>query len=185
MLQNATLVLGIEGGSGVWNNSLAGYYNCNNSNTAVSTGGDNATAEWNKIYLNDAVGRLNAMTTGFKWTHKDAWNAQSLCAYETVSFGYSAFCSLFTYEEWQGYEYSVDINFAGDDAFQSPTGRATGIGYVQEVLARLQGRLITEPTAQCNITLDSMPETFPLNQSLYFDFSHDSEYRACFFSIGC
>ena len=91
----------------MWNNSLAGYDNCENSGTAVSAGGSNATAEWKEIYLADAVGRLNAMTTGYTWTAKDAWNAQSLCAYETVALGYSEFCDLFTVEEWLGFEYSI------------------------------------------------------------------------------
>lgn len=58
--------------------------------------------------------------------------------------------------------------------FQSPTGRAVGIGYVEEVLARLQHHVITTPTAQINVTLDSNSTIFPTNQSLYFDFSHDT-----------
>ena len=175
--QNATLVLGIELDGGLWNNSLAGYDNCNNSNTGVSSGGSNATTQWSKIYLADATKRLIALAPGFNWTVSDSYNAQSLCAYETVALGYSSFCGLFTYDEWQGYEYSVDINFAGNDGFQSPTGRAVGVGYVQEVLARLQHHLITQATAQVNTTLDGMPSTFPLNQSLYFDFSHDSKWH--------
>ena len=28
---------------------------------------------------------------------------QTLCPYETVAFGYSAICDLFTYQEWEGY----------------------------------------------------------------------------------
>lgn len=114
----------------------------------------------------------------------DAYNAQSLCAYETVALGYSAFCGLFTFEEWEGYEYSVDINFAGNNMFQSPTGRAVGIGYVVEILARLQHHLITEPTAQINVTLDSNVETFPLGQSLNFDFSHDTNIAAILTAFG-
>jgi hypothetical protein len=55
-------------------------------------------------------------------------NAQKLCAYETVALGYSQWCGLFTLEEWQGFEYSLDITFAGGFGFQSPTGRAIGIG---------------------------------------------------------
>ncbi|KAF2153909.1 phosphoglycerate mutase-like protein [Myriangium duriaei CBS 260.36] len=183
--KNATLVLGIElDAGGLWNNSLAGYDNCNNSNTAVSSQGSTATTQWENIYLANATQRLHALAPGFNWTVTDSYNAQSLCAYETVAFGYSQFCSLFTYEEWEGYEYSVDINFAGNDAFQSPTGRAVGIGYVQEVLARLQHHLITKPTAQVNTTLDGMPSTFPLNQSLYFDFSHDTNIMSILTAFG-
>lgn len=182
--QNATLVLAIENKTGIWNNTLAGYYNCNNSNTYVSQGGNNASEEWYKIYLADAVTRLNSYGPEFNWTATDAYNAQSLCAYETVALGYSDFCSLFTYEEWEGYEYSIDLSFAGNNMFQSPTGRAVGIGYVVEFLSRLQGHLITQPTAQINITLDSQRATFPLGQSLNFDFSHDTNIAAILTAFG-
>ena len=174
--QNATLELMIENNTGIWNNTLAGYDNCNNSNAGVSTGGTNASTQWYQTYLVNATSRLANLAPGYNWTAADSYNAQSLCAYETVAFGYSQFCDLFTYPEWQGYEYSVDISFAGNDAFQSPTGRAVGIGYVQELLARLQHHQITSASGQVNVTLDSMNSTFPTNQSLYFDFSHDSKY---------
>lgn len=183
---NATLELMIEGnyGTGIWNNSLAGYYNCENSRSYVNTAGSNATLEWISIYLVNATDRLNALSPGFNWTTGDAYNAQSLCAYETVALGYSSFCGLFTYEEWEGYEYSVDLSFAGNNAFQSPTGRAVGIGYVQEVLARLQKHTIDDPTGQLNFTLDNSSSTFPLDQSLYFDFSHDTNIMGILTAFG-
>lgn len=122
-----------------FNNSLAGYYQCNNSNAAVSAGGNNASLIWENIYLANATRRLNSMSTGFNWTIAQVYAAQALCPYETVAFGYSAWCELFTFQEWEGFEYANDIQFAGGLMFQSPTGRAIGIGYVQEVLAvRLQ-----------------------------------------------
>jgi hypothetical protein len=101
-----------------------------------------------------------------------------------VAYGYSSFCDLFTYTEWQGFEYSIDLDFAGDDYFQSPTGRAVGIGYVEEVLARLTNHTITSATAQDNITLDNNTVTFPLNQSLYFDFTHDTNIAGVLTAFG-
>lgn len=181
---NATLELINENTTGIWNNTLAGYYNCNNSNAAVSAGGNNASAQWASIYLANATARLAPLATGFNWTVTDSYNAQSLCAYETVAFGYSAFCGLFTYDEWQGYEYSVDISFAGNNAFQSPTGRAVGIGYVAELIARLSKHTINAPFAQLNFTLDNMTSTFPLHQSLYFDFSHDTNIMSILTAMG-
>ncbi|TIA19408.1 phosphoglycerate mutase-like protein [Aureobasidium pullulans] len=181
---NVTLLLAIEDSTGVWNNSLAGYYNCNNSNNYRSAGGNNATIEWYEMYLADATARLQKLAPGFGWTPKDSYDAQSLCAYETVAYGYSQFCGLFTYEEWQGYEYSIDIQFAGNNAFQSPTGRAVGIGYVQEVLARLQHHTIDSPIAQINVTLDNNTATFPLDQSLNFDFSHDTNIMSILTAFG-
>ena len=132
--QNATLELIIENEG--YNNSLAGYEQCPNSNTNVSTSGNTAEKEWYEIYLADATERLQSQITGYNWTATDSYNAQSLCAYETVALGYSPWCGLFTYQEWEGYEYSGDLSFAGNNAFQSPTGRAVVIGYVQGKLIK-------------------------------------------------
>ena len=181
---NATLVLAIEG-SGTFNNTLAGYDDCPNANTYANLGGSNATTNWYNIYLAEATKRLHPLAgPNFNWTAEDSYNAQSLCAYETVAIGYSSFCGLFTYEEWEGYEYSVDINFAGNNAFQSPTGRAVGVGYVEEIMARLEHHVITEPTAQINVTLDNNTNTFPLGQTLNFDFSHDTNIMGIITAFG-
>ncbi|RAL63244.1 hypothetical protein DID88_004322 [Monilinia fructigena] len=90
-------------------------------------------------YLQDATARFQSMVSPeFNWTVVDTYAAQTMCPYETVAYGYSAFCNLFTYQEWADFEYSIDLYFSGGSSFSSPTGRAVGIGYVQEVVARLQ-----------------------------------------------
>ena len=180
--RNATLEPIIEGNN--FNNSLAGYDNCNNSNLAVSSGGTNASTQWQNVYLQNATKRFQSMSGDFTWNVSDVYNAQTLCPYETVAFGYSAWCDLFTYEEWEGFEYSIDLSFAGNNYFQSPTGRAVGIGYVEELLARLNNHLLMTSTAQDNITLDNNTVTFPLNQTLYFDFSHDTNIAAVLTAFG-
>ena len=179
---NATLEVILEGQG--FNNSLAGYCRCNNSNLPVNHGGTNASRIWEEKYLTEAVKRFSSMTEGYNWTISSIYNAQTLCPYETVAFGYSAFCDLFTFSEWQGFEYSLDLMFAGGYYFQSPTGRALGIGYVQEILARLQQHVLTTHGTQANFTLDSNIETFPLNQTLYFDFSHDVNIAAVLTAFG-
>ncbi|MCJ1350130.1 MAG: hypothetical protein MMC33_000111 [Icmadophila ericetorum] len=181
--QNATLEVIIEQTG--FNDTLAGYDNCNNSNTYVSAGGSNASAAWQAIYLQDATERLKAQAGGFNWTTSDTYNAQTLCPYETVAFGYSAFCNLFTFEEWQGFEYTIDLSFAGGSMFQSPTGRAVGIGFVEETLAILNNQLFTTPgISQANLTLDGKPSTFPLNQTLYLSFSHDTNIASVLTAFG-
>ncbi|KAF2083932.1 phosphoglycerate mutase-like protein, partial [Saccharata proteae CBS 121410] len=182
--QNATLELIIEQNG--FNNSLAGYYRCNNSNSYQSKSllTSLATTEWAAIYLENATNRIAKQVPGLDWNLTDTYNAQSLCAYETVALGFSPWCGLFTYEEWLDYEYSVDIQFAGNYAFQSPAGRAVGIGYVEEVLARMNHHLISSPTASVNVTLDNMTSTFPLNQSLYFDFTHDTNIMSILTAFG-
>jgi len=60
-----------------------------------------------------------------------------------------------------------------DYSYGNPTGRAQGIGYVQELLARLTHQYIYVSNSSVNSTLDNNPKTFPLNQKFYADFSHD------------
>lgn len=79
----------------------------------MSEGGNTAQTEWAEVYLANATARLAPLAPGLDLNTTDIYNMQSTCAYETVGLGYSEFCDLFTYEEWEGYEYSVDINFAG------------------------------------------------------------------------
>ena len=167
-----------------FNDSLAGYFTCNNSNNNVSATGNGAVTTWTGIYLKNATARLKAQSGNYNWTVSDSYNAQSLCAYETVAVGYSAFCNLFTYDEWFGYSYAVDLSFKGNNMYQSPTGRAVGVGYVQEVLGRINHQYPTAANTSNNVTLDGMPETFPLNQSLYFDFSHDTNIAAVITAFG-
>ncbi len=69
-----------------------------------------------------ATDRLNDMIDGYNWTIEDTYAAQTMCPYETVAYGFSRFCGLFTYEEWVGFGYSIDLYFYGDTSFGSPTG---------------------------------------------------------------
>lgn len=169
-----------------FNTSLAGYFQCNNSNNYRSTAGNNASLVWENIYLANATKRLRALSGNYNWTVADSYNAQTLCPYETVAYGYSNWCNLFTYDEWQGFEYSIDLQFQGNDGALSPTGRAVGIGYVEELYARLQGHLYNLPPGATNVnyTLDTMNATFPLNQSLYMDFSHDTNIFSILTAFG-
>ncbi|RMZ77021.1 hypothetical protein DV738_g4590, partial [Chaetothyriales sp. CBS 135597] len=182
--RNATLEVIIEQNG--FNNSLAGYYQCNNSNSYVSTGGSNASLIWEAIYLADARERLTKQSGGYNWTIADVYNAQTLCPYETVAFGYSAWCDLFTYEEWEGFEYTIDLQFHGNSGFGSPTSRGVGIGYVEELYARLSNHVYNLPdgSTNVNVTLDNNTATFPLNQTLYFDFSHDTNILSILTAFG-
>jgi hypothetical protein len=60
-----------------------------------------------------------------------------------------------------------------DYAFGNPTGRAQGIGYLQELLARLQNEYITSSNSSVNYTIDNNAAQFPLGRPFYADFTHD------------
>lgn len=158
-------------GSG-FNNTLAPYDTCNNSNS-IFVGDTILDAEWKPIYLANATKRLQPLVPGLNLTDDLTFGMQSLCAYETVGLGTSPFCQLFTEEEWLGFEYTLDLEFWGDYSFGSQTGRAQGVGLAQDVLARLTNTTIApaDVTMQNTSLLNST--YFPLDQPLYFDFTHD------------
>lgn len=75
----------------------------------------------------------------FSKSCRDQWliDYSKMCAYETVAVGYSAFCPLFTQEEWEGFQHRNDIMWWYTAGFGSPIARAEGVGYAQELIARL------------------------------------------------
>lgn len=62
-------------------------------------------------------------------------------------------------------------------------GPVQGVGYVNELLARLTNKPVSDET-QTNHTLDSSPETFPLDRTIYADFSHDNQMIAIYSAMG-
>ncbi|KAG2154726.1 histidine phosphatase superfamily [Suillus clintonianus] len=158
-----------------FNNTLAPYYVCPNSNTAdVGNFGSTQASKWAHVYLQDAQARLQPMIQGFNLSISRLVDMQSLCAYETVALGYSKFCDLFTEEEWEGYEYYIDLGFWYSSGPGNPTAAAQGLGYVQELVARLTQTPISVWNSSTNSTLDSNTITFPLNQPIYVDATHDT-----------
>lgn len=168
------LVVITEGGTE--NNTLASYDSCwNDLESPVAYLGDlDLMTHYVPLYLADATERLAAyVPDGFDWTVNDTYAMQSICAYETAYLGDSAFCKLFTLDEWAGFELTLDVEYYYDYAWGNPTGRAQGVGYLQELLARLTNKYIDVSESSVNSTLTNNPETFPLGQKFYADFSHD------------
>jgi hypothetical protein len=72
-----------------------------------------------------------------------------------------------------GFENALDIEYFYDYSYGNPTGRAQGIGYLQELLARLQNQYIKSSNSSVNSSITGSAKTFPLGQKFYADFSHD------------
>ncbi|GAA5863691.1 hypothetical protein JCM8547_003694 [Rhodosporidiobolus lusitaniae] len=155
-----------------FNNTLAPYMICSNANRADLTRGPQKMAQWGEVYLKDALARLKPLVEGVELTVKDLFNMQLMCAYELVALGGSAFCPLFTEQEWRGFEYAHDIMFNDIFSFGQPAQAASGKGWVQEWLART----LKQPLSEFNSTTNSSyhtPEYFPLDQPLFVDATHD------------
>ncbi|CAK7264996.1 hypothetical protein SEPCBS57363_001356 [Sporothrix epigloea] len=160
---------------GTENNTLASYDSCANDNIEPMIDmGDVKMKPYVEKYLVAAARRMRAyVPPGFNITATDAYAMQSLCAYETAAFGESAFCSLFTLDEWAGFEVTHDAQYYYDYSYGNPTSRAQGIGYVQELIARLTNQYITVSNTSVNSTLTNNAEDFPLGAKFYADFTHD------------
>jgi hypothetical protein len=113
-----------------FNTTLAPNFAC--PQAYVGKGGE-WTSEWQEDYLAKAVERLQPYIQGAKLDPALLGAMQQLCSYDTVAFGRSDFCSLFTEEEWLGYEYGWDLNFFGLYGDGTPVGKAQGVGWVNEV----------------------------------------------------
>ncbi|KAK1147226.1 hypothetical protein N8T08_001965 [Aspergillus melleus] len=171
----------IPEGNGFFNNTLASYDSCPGDQTA----GDRSAEVFIQKYTKNAISRLSSyFSSDFNLTSVDVLAMQNLCVYEHTSLGGSSFCSLFTEQEWKDFAYNVDIQYYGNFAFGSPTGRAQGIGYVLELAARLEGNLIHSSDTSINYTYDNNEKTFPFNQPFYMDMSHDDILLSVITALG-
>ncbi|KKY15154.1 putative histidine phosphatase superfamily clade-2 [Phaeomoniella chlamydospora] len=176
-LANATsafnLVIIPEGGTE--NNTLAAYDSCFNAiDETIGYLGDLDVETYIPKYLTDATARMQKYApSGFNFSTNDTYAMQNICAYEISYLGSSDFCGLFTEEEWAGFEVTLDIAYFYDYAYGNPTGRAQGIGYVQELMARLTNQYIYSSNSSVNSSITNNSADFPLGRPFYADFSHD------------
>ncbi|KAJ6603264.1 phosphoglycerate mutase-like protein [Mycena vulgaris] len=159
-------------------NSTLAPWNCPITNTDVAGFGSDQAFKWAEIYLVPAQKRLSPFISGIELSISQLFSMQSLCAYETVALGYSAFCGLFTEEEWKGYSYFFDLEFWYSFGPGAPFASAMGIGWVQELVSRLTQTRITDFDTTVNGSLVSSPVTFPFGQPIYVDATHDTVVSA-------
>ncbi|KAF5376193.1 hypothetical protein D9757_009309 [Collybiopsis confluens] len=144
----------------------------------------NQTDTWREIFTAPIVQRLNNAAPGADLTPEDVYNLMSLCAFDSVATdAISDWCGLFDKEEWKWFEYEMDLNKYYGTGYGQPLGPVEGVGYINELIARLTSTPVNDST-QTNSTLDSSPLTFPLNRTIYADFSHDNQLIAIFSAMG-
>ncbi|VDC01405.1 unnamed protein product [Peniophora sp. CBMAI 1063] len=145
--------------------------------------GDESTT-WLGAFAPNITSRLNAAAPGANLSDSDTLNLMDMCPFDTLSKGVaSPFCDLFTAEEYASYEYYYDLDKYYGTGPGNTLGPVQGVGYVNELLARLTGKAVQDET-QTNRTLDSDPATFPFNRTFYADFSHDNTMIPIFAALG-
>lgn len=128
--------------------------------------------------------RLNSVAPGANLDPRDVPAIMHLCPFETVAKETtSPFCSIFSEQDFEMYEYAWDLEKFYNTGYGGPLGTVQGVGYINELI----GRLTNSPAhhgLQTNKTLLSSPEAFPLNRPMYVDFSHDNLMVAVFAAMG-
>ncbi|KAJ6595077.1 phosphoglycerate mutase-like protein [Mycena vulgaris] len=146
-----------------FNSTLAPYKACPNANNAIAAFGSTQALKWATIYLAAAQQRLAPYISGMPLSPSNLLAMQQLCAYE---------------EEWLGFSYLNDLLFWYSFGPGNPAVSAQGIGYVQELVSRPTKTRITKFETTVNQTLISSNVTFPLDQPIYVDATHDSVIAA-------
>ncbi|KAL1838240.1 hypothetical protein VTJ49DRAFT_2874 [Mycothermus thermophilus] len=144
-----------------------------------------------KEYLDEfalpIVERLNEQLPGANLSAVDVVALMDLCPFETVATPggatISPFCRLFTPAEWRFYDRYQDVGKWFGYGPGNPLGPTQGVGFVNELIARLTGKPVRDGTST-NSTLNGDPETFPLGRRLYADFSHDNDMVSMLSALG-
>ncbi|EAQ87261.1 hypothetical protein CHGG_03880 [Chaetomium globosum CBS 148.51] len=152
-----------------------------------STIGASAQATYLATFAEPITIRLNANLPGANLTADEVISLMDLCPFETVASPGGAtpapFCRLFTPAEWRHYDYFQSLGKWYGYGPGNPLGPTQGVGFVNELLARLTRRPVRDGTST-NRTLDGDAETFPLDRALYADFSHDNDMMGVLGALG-
>ncbi|KAJ7113382.1 histidine phosphatase superfamily [Mycena epipterygia] len=151
---------------------------------------DAQTDAWLAVFAPPITARLNRWAPHANLTDPETYALISMCPFHTVAafvlggtLTLSPFCALFSAPEFEAFEYSMDLDKYYGTGYGAKLGRVQGVGYTNELLARLTNAPLNDST-QTNSTLDADPATFPLGRTLYADFSHDNEMVAVYSALG-
>ncbi|KAK1778575.1 histidine phosphatase superfamily [Copromyces sp. CBS 386.78] len=156
-----------------------------------STTGDLAQAEFIAANFPPITARLNTHFKGVTLSDTDVLSLMDLCPFDTVAYPPSSlttsssvgsknnkrispFCTLFTPSDFTIYDYVQSLGKYYGYGPGNSLAATQGVGYVNELLARLTRSPVVDNTTT-NSTLDGNETTFPLNRTVYADFSHDND----------
>ncbi|KAJ3570644.1 hypothetical protein NP233_g4261 [Leucocoprinus birnbaumii] len=148
---------------------------------------DDEVVPWVEQYASPIAERLNSqaldMTTNLTATDIDS--LITICPFESITKQtLSPFCKIFKKKDFVEFEWGMDLDkYYGTGYGQAIGGRVQGVGYVNELIARLTNTPVRDDT-QTNRTLTSNPATFPLDRTFYADFSHDNQIVAIYSAMG-
>lgn len=145
-----------------------------------------AQRTWHSTFLSPITARLNENLPGVEFIDQDTIFLLDMCPFHTVANeagNISPFCSLFTPTEWQHYDYWESLGKYYGYSHGHPLGPTQGVGFVNELIARLTDSPVVDHTTT-NATLDSSDVSFPLGAKLYADFTHDGDFTSIVSAMG-
>lgn len=169
------------------NNTLNHANVCTNFEN--SSLGDDAVDNYTAIFWPAIRERLEADLPGVTLEDADVTRLMDMCPFDTVSQSSSStrqspFCDLFTASEWTQYNYLQSLSKYYGFGAGNPLGPSQGVGFVNELIARLTHTPVQDQTTT-NHTLDAPgADSFPLNYTMYADFTHDNGMLPIFFALG-
>ena len=175
---NVTIISEAAGSNNTLNHGLCTAFEASSISSA-------AQSTYASVFSPPITARLNANLPNANLTMSDTISIMDLCPFETVassSSTVSPFCTLFTSAEWKQYDYYQSLGKYYGYGPGNPLGPTQGVGFVNELVARLTGKPVVDHTS-VNRTLDANPDTFPLGRSLYADFGHDNDMTAVFAAL--
>lgn len=168
-----------------WNNTLS-HDICPAFEGGPNHGlGDRAQKIWAAKFVPPIQNRVNS-ALGTNLSATSIVYMMDMCPFDTLahpSAQLSEFCKLFTDKEWREYDYFQTLGKYYGYSVGNPLGPTQGVGYVNELLARLTKKPVEDNT-NTNRTLDSDPKTFPLDRKVYADFSHDNDISGVLAALG-
>ncbi|KAJ5096006.1 hypothetical protein NUU61_005362 [Penicillium alfredii] len=149
--------------------------------------GDKVKESYTAIFAPPIRHRLERDIPGVRLSDQDIVSLMDICPFDTVSrtpdgSEQSPFCDLFTEAEWAQYNYLQSLGKYYGYGAGNILGPAQGIGFVNELVARLTHTSVHDDTST-NHTLNANA-SFPINRTLYADFTHDNGLTPIFFALG-
>jgi len=148
--------------------------------------GGEAQMDWAQIFVPQIRDRLNANLKGANLDIDQTIQLMDICPMDTISYldaHLSQFCHLFTVDEWKSYDYYQSLGKYYGHGDGNPLGPTQGVGWVNELIARLTKAPVVDHTTT-NATLDQSDKTFPLDRAIYADFSHDNTMASVYAAMG-
>ncbi|KAI0671267.1 acid phosphatase [Trametes maxima] len=155
------------------------YNNTLNNDCPNAGDGSRETGIWLSHFAPPLAARLLEGAPGATLNDTDVYALLAMCPFESVAVeALSPFCAMFTEDDFRAFEYYGDLEKYYRTGYGNKLGPVQGVGYVNELLARLAGTPVEDRTTH-NASLE-----FPLDRAVYADFTHENLMVAVYAAMG-